>query len=107
MSGSHHREALAHFAERYRIGAVVGVIVFGDGDDNVHHVGKATATHSAFAERVINLCRYDQLPGVRIKEAGNDRLDVAFGDNVAVTDEHVALRSDEALNASGLNGQYT
>jgi len=66
------------------------VVVFHDAQDDVHHVRKAAAADAALAELVIDLRRHDQLPGIRVEEARDDALDVAIGDDVAVTDQHGA-----------------
>ena len=64
------------------------VVVFGDGNDDVHHIREAAAADAALAELVIDLGRHDQLPGILVEEAGDDGLDVPVGDDIAMADEH-------------------
>jgi len=84
----HGVEPAAHVAHRLLLDTLSQVIVFGDADDDVHHIRKAAAADAALAELVVDFSRNDQLPGIGIEEAVDDGLNVAIGDDVAVADEH-------------------
>jgi hypothetical protein len=65
------------------------MIFFRDPDDDFHHIRKAAATPPTLSERMIDLCRHDELPWVGIEERDDRRLDFLFLDDVAMTDQHL------------------
>ena len=66
------------------------VVVFGDANDNVHHIRHAAAAFRAAIELAINLGRDHQLPGIGAQEIQDNVLDFLAGDHVALTNKHGA-----------------
>ena len=55
------------------IGSLLEVILFGDLDDNVHHIREAAAAAAHFPQLVVDLGGNDELPGILVEEAPYDR----------------------------------
>jgi hypothetical protein len=72
----------------YSIAADSGtaMIFFRDPDDDFHHIREAAATPSSLAERMIDLRRHDELPGIGVEKRDDRGLDFLFLDDVAMTD---------------------
>jgi len=67
------------------------VVILGYPDDRFDHIWEAAATAAPLFQRVVDLGRDDELPGVLL-EQGYDRLfDLLFRYDVAVADEHFEL----------------
>jgi hypothetical protein len=64
------------------------MIFFRNPDDDFHHIREAAATPPALAERMIDLRRHDELPGIGIEKRDDRGLDFLFLDDVAMTDQH-------------------
>src|SRR5690554_5864378 len=79
--------------DRAGLQGLLRVVVFGDADDNVHHIRHATAAYGAAIELAINLGRHHQLPRIGLEQVEDDVLDFLAGDHVALTDEHGAAGS--------------
>jgi hypothetical protein len=62
-------------------------------DDDFHHIREAAATAPSPSERMIDLRRDDQLPGIGIEKRDDRGLDLLFLNDVAVTDQHFGLVS--------------
>ena len=88
MSAPHDVKPSAHVVEGDLVDAPAQVIVFGDTDDDVHHIREAATADAALAQFVIDLAWNDDLPGVDIEEAGDHGLDVLVGNDVAVANQH-------------------
>jgi predicted metal-dependent hydrolase len=65
------------------------VVVFGDADDNVHHIRHAAAAFGAAIELVIDLGRDYQLPGIGAQQIEDDILNLLGRDHVALANEHL------------------
>jgi hypothetical protein len=65
-----------------------GVILLGGADDDVDDIGETTAATTALFHRVIDFCRYDQLPTVLIEHLDDGILDVLIGNKIAATNQH-------------------
>jgi hypothetical protein len=74
------------------------MILFRDPDDDFHHIREAAATASSPSERMIDLRRDDELPGIGIEERHDRGLDLLFLDDVAVTDQHFSVLGRELIN---------
>jgi hypothetical protein len=72
----------------YIIAVGTAMIFFRDPDDDFHHIREAAATPPSLSERVIDLRRHDELPGIGIEERDDRGLDLLFLDNIAMTDQH-------------------
>ena len=88
MAFAHGVEAAAHIAQRFLLGPLSQVVVFGDANDDVHHIRKTAAADAALAELMVDLGRDDQLPWILVEKIGDDPLDIPIRDDVAVADEH-------------------
>jgi hypothetical protein len=67
------------------------VVILGYPDDRFDHIWEAAATAAPLFQRVVDLGRDDELPGVLL-EQGYDRLfDLLFRYDVAVANEHFGL----------------
>ena len=88
MTLAHRIEAPPHVVQGRFIGTLLQVVVFGDPNDDVHHIRKAAAADAALAELMVDLGRHDELPGILVEKIGDDPLDIPIGDDVAVADEH-------------------
>ena len=73
------------------------MVVFGDADDNVHHIRYATAAFGATVEFAIDFGGHDQLPWIGLEQIKNDVLDLFAGNHVALAYEH-----DGVATAGGL-----
>jgi hypothetical protein len=62
--------------------------MLGDPNDRFHHIWEAAATAAAFLQRMIDLRRHDELPGIPVKKLDDRLLDLLFGYQIAVTDKH-------------------
>ena len=67
------------------------MVVFGDPNDRFHHIWEAAATTTALLQRMIDLRRHDQLPGILLEQPDDRLLDLLFGYQIAVTDKHQEL----------------
>jgi hypothetical protein len=67
------------------------VVVFGDPNDRFHHIWEAAATAAALVQGMVDLRRNDELPGILLEQLDDRVLDLLFGYQVAVTDEHQEL----------------
>ncbi|KRA55342.1 hypothetical protein ASD80_13080 [Devosia sp. Root635] len=67
---------------------LLAVVVFGDANDNVHHIRHAAAAFGAAIEFRIDLGRNHQLPGIGAEQIEDDILDLLAGNHVALADEH-------------------
>ena len=65
--------------------------MFGNPNDRFHHIWEAAATATALVQGMIDLRRHDELPGILLKQLDDRLLDLLFGYQVAVTDEHQEL----------------
>jgi len=65
--------------------------MLGDPNDRFHHIWEAAATATALVQGMIDLRRHDELPGILLKQLDDRLLDLPFGYQVAVTDEHQEL----------------
>ena len=83
-------QLLLDIATQRWIAAHARVIIFGDANNNVHHIREAAAAAAAMRERVVDLGGNDELPGVFAEKAGDGLLDLLFRDHVARADEHSA-----------------
>jgi hypothetical protein len=77
-----------HDREAFGIGSHLEVILFCDRDDDVHHIWEATAAAAHFSQLVVDLGGNDELPGIVVEEAPDDRFHVLRRDDVALADEH-------------------
>jgi hypothetical protein len=75
---------------------VAGVILFGDPQDRIHHIGETSATFTAFAERMIDFCGHDKLPAIFVEQRHGFLTDV-----IAVTNDHVQPLCNAAALADG------
>jgi hypothetical protein len=80
---------------------VAGVILFGDPQDRIHHIGETSATFTAFAERMIDFCGHDKLPAIFVEQRHDRRLDVFLTDVIAVTNDHVQPLCNAAALTDG------
>ena len=64
------------------------VVVFGDPNDNVHHIRHAAAAFGPAIELTIDLGGHDQLPWIGLEQIEDDILNLLAGDHVALADEH-------------------
>ncbi|KKC41082.1 hypothetical protein WH87_02815 [Devosia epidermidihirudinis] len=71
------------------------VVLFGDADDNVHHIRHTTTAFGATVELVIDLCRDHQLPRISNQQIENDVLNLLGRDHIALADEHGFAEMDE------------
>jgi hypothetical protein len=79
------------------------MIILGDPDDKVDHIGKAGTTLAALFESAKHLGRYDDLPGIGLQKFGHDRLDLLVGDDIAMANEHgKAPRTRRQTPGSGI-----
>ncbi|MBZ9821976.1 hypothetical protein [Mesorhizobium sp. CA4] len=60
---------------------------------------ETAATATALSHRVVDLRGHDQLPGILIQQADNRLLDLLFGDDVAMADQHLLALADGAVPA--------
>jgi hypothetical protein len=65
--------------------------VFGDPNDRFHHIWEAAATAAALVQGMVDLRRNDELPGILLEQLDDRVLDLLFGYQIAVTDEHQEL----------------
>jgi hypothetical protein len=70
-------------------GAEAAMVLFGYPNDRFHHIWEAAATATALLERMIDLRRHDELPGVGIEKPDDDLLDFLLGNQVAMADQHL------------------
>jgi hypothetical protein len=70
------------------IGSHLEVVLFRDLDNDVHHIRETAAAAAQFSKFVIDLSRNDELPGVLVEEAADDRLHVLRRNDIALADEH-------------------
>jgi hypothetical protein len=68
-------------------------------NDRFHHIWEAAATATALLKPMIYLGRHDEVPGIGFQKLDNGLFDILFGDQVAVTDNHVELCWVPARNA--------
>ena len=59
-----------------RLLGLLRVVVFGDADDNVHHIRHATAAFGTTIELGINLGRDHELPRISTEQVEDDILDL-------------------------------
>ena len=81
------------------------VVVFGDPNDNVHHIRYAAAAFGAAVEFSIDFGGNDELPGIGLEQIEDNALDFGRRDHIALADEHCsgAGRSQRL----GINAPHT
>ena len=65
--------------------------MLGDPNDRFHHIWEAAATATPLLQGMVDLRRHDELPGVLLEQLDDRVLDLLFGYQIAVTDEHQEL----------------
>ena len=75
------------------------MVVFGDPNDRFHHIWEAAATTTALLQRMIDLRRHDEVPGVFIQKGDDRLLDLLLGNQVTVAYKHALLWWLTALHA--------
>src|SRR5690606_26623977 len=73
------------------LGGLMGllcVIIFGDADDNVHHIRHTARAFCATVEFGIDLGGNHELPWIGLEEIEHDALDFLAGNHVALADKH-------------------
>ena len=76
------------------------VVVFGDADDNVHHIRHAARAFRTSVELGINFCGDHELPRIGLEQVQDDVLDLLGGDHVALADEHISGRKNYSQRAA-------
>src|SRR5690348_6329368 len=74
--------------DRVAVDCGTAMIFFRHPDDRFHHIREAAATASLLPERMIDLRRNDELPGIGIEKRDDRGLDLLLLDDVAVADQH-------------------
>ena len=69
------------------------MVIFGDPNDRFHHIWEAAATAASLLQRVIDLCRHDQVPGILFEQVDDRLFDLLLGYQIAMADKHVRLWS--------------
>ncbi|MET3593392.1 hypothetical protein ABID26_002789 [Mesorhizobium shonense] len=77
----------------------MGVVVLGDPNDRFHHIWEAAATAAALVHGMIDLGRHNKLPGIFIQQTNDRLLDLLFGNDVAMADQHLLALADGAAPA--------
>jgi hypothetical protein len=88
MPGAQLIETFLHVGQASRIRPILEVVLFGDLDDNVHHIREAATAEAALAHLMVDLGRHDELPGVFVEELTDDLLHVPGRDHIALADKH-------------------
>lgn len=88
MEVSEARHEIKYFGIRR---VPTGVIVLGRLNDDIDHVGEATATATAFLHGVVDFRRDNELPTVLIEKAVDNLPDLGVGYIVATADKHVFI----------------
>ena len=57
---------------------LAGVVLFGHPDDRFDHIWEAAATAATLLQRVIDLRRHDQVPGVLVEELRRSSASISF-----------------------------
>ena len=70
--------------------------MFGDPNDRFHHIWEAAATAAALAHGMIDLGRHNKLPRIFIQQTDDRLLDLLFGNDVAMADQHLLALADGA-----------
>ena len=67
------------------------MIVLGGLNDDIDHIGEATAATAALLHGMIDFCRHDQLPTVLVEKAVDNLTDFLVGYIITAADKHVII----------------